>query len=70
MKQFLKGWWHVVTAVVAGVWVLSSAVLGWAAEVEETYVRKDVLTVELRAIRAELVGINAKLELYMELNNE
>lgn len=70
MKNFIKGWWHVGTAIIAAIWILSSAVIGWADGIEETYVRKDVLTVELRAIRAELVGINAKLELYMEMNNE
>jgi hypothetical protein len=68
MKQFIKGWWHVTSAVAAGLWLVGAAVFGWVGEVNasmretleihENYVRKDVLNETMLRIEAELRQLN------------
>lgn len=76
MKQFIKGWWHVTSAIAAGAWLVGAAVFGWVGEVnasmkatsylEETTVRKDVLNETMLRIEAELRSLNKNFEQHME----
>ena len=81
MKQFIKGWWHVTSAVLAGLWLVSTGVAGWVGEVEasmhdtktliETTVRKDVLNETLKRIEVELRTLNENFERhYQEEQND
>ena len=64
MKSIIKGWWHVIVAVVAAVWLI----FGWVQNVnaglnrittlEETSVRKDVLNATMLRIETELKQLN------------
>jgi hypothetical protein len=72
VKQFLKGWWHVTSAVVAGGWFLGAAVFGWVGDVNasmhttrelvEISVRKDVLNETMKRIEVELRALNEKFD--------
>lgn len=83
MRQFIKGWWHVTSAVLAGLWLVGSAVFGWVNDVEAfmtiglttkkadvTYVRKDVQSEQLRRIESELKALNDQFRLFLEKQNE
>lgn len=76
MRNFIKGWWHVGSAILAGLWIMSTGVFGWVGDVnasirtttqlEETAVRKDVLNETMKRIEAELRTLNKNFETHMD----
>jgi hypothetical protein len=83
MKDFIRRYWHIATALVAASWIAGSAGWGWADMVnthvkdgltrnvaDQTYVRQDVQSVQLERIEAELRALNDKFEMFVELFDE
>lgn len=72
MKQFIRNWWHILTAVAGVVWFSTSGAVSWVQEVnasmrltsklEETSVRKDVLNQTMLRIETELRLLNENFE--------
>jgi hypothetical protein len=68
IATFVKGWWHVLSALLVTIWL----VFGWVAGVneamaavtvlEETTVRKDVLNETMKRIEVQLELLNEKFD--------